>query len=250
MPATDGAYIDLKTVDFFLEDGFSQNGAVNLMAGYTAGTTVLTVDGWGASIVIPVGVIITFAGHDTEYAVTAHTETSGTTTSITITPALTDAVADNEVIHAGPHRLTVKIGDGNLTYDEKKPREYKMDRGRLDLVRDGNEEPMDVDFQFAWIYLSSAGGATSPTFEDFIKQEGPAAAYVSTGNACEPYAVNIVMINNANSATCGAITDPREKITLPKFLYESLKHDPKAGTVSCTGKCNALKAIKERLAAA
>ncbi len=248
MAATEGAYIDLKTVDFFLEDGFSKDGSVNFMAGYAIGVTVLTVL-FGANVVIPNGVIIKFAGHDTEYSVTAHTETSGSTTSITISPALTDAVVDDEVIHAGPNRLTVKIGDGNLTYDEKVAREYKMDRGRLDQVRNGDQAPIDVEFAFAFIYITAPTGAVVPTFEDFIKRRGPAAAYVSTGGDCEPYAVNIVMLNNSNSDTCDNIDDPREKITLPKFYYESLKHDPKAGTVSCSGKCNALEAIVERLPA-
>jgi hypothetical protein len=243
-----GAYIDMKNVDFFIKDGFSKNGAVNLMAGYAQGISVLAVDGFTG--IVPNGVLITFANHDTIYSVTSHTETSGNTTSITISPALTDAVVDNEVVHAGPNQLKIKVGEGNLTYTEKKMREYRKDRGKLDQVRDGEEDPMEVDFQFAWVYLKSPTGAITPTVEEALKQIGPAASWVSTGNECEPYAVDLVIYNGGNPLTCGSIVEPIEQITLRKYYYEEAPHDVKAGTVSSKGKCNSREAEIVRLAAA
>jgi hypothetical protein len=208
----EGAYIDLKNCDFFLEDGYSNAGAVNNVAGYAVGASVITVDTFATAIAN--GLPLKFAGHDTEYTVVS-TVGGSTPTSITITPVLTDAVVDDEVITVGPNRLEVIIGDGNLTFDEKKPREYKKNRGLLDQVRDGDEEPMDVSFQFAWLYLKSASAATVPTVKEFFKRTGPAAAYVTTGKDCEPYAVDIILKNKV--PTCGAVSEPWEKIRLKTF---------------------------------
>jgi Na+-translocating ferredoxin:NAD+ oxidoreductase RnfG subunit len=155
------AYIDLKQCQFFLEDGFSKTGAVNNAAGYAAGASVIAVDGFTG--IIPVGAGVKFAGHATEYRVTAHTETSSNTTGVTISPVLTDAIVDNEVISFGPHILEITIGEGNLTFDEKRALEYKKNRGKLDQVRLGDEDPIDVNMQFAWEFLSSPSGAATPT---------------------------------------------------------------------------------------
>lgn len=247
--AYQGPYIDLKNCDFFLEDGYTKTGAINNVAGYNIGATTIAVDQLTANTIIPPGVRLRITGDGAEYTVVSATG-SPTTTSVVITPALKAAVLDNVVIAFGPNFLQVKIGDGNLTYSEKKPREYKKDRGKLDQVRDGDQMEMDVNFQFAYVYISSATGDTAPTFEEALKQKGPAADWVSVANECEPYCVNIVMLNNSNSATCGTLTEPRERTKLPKFYYEELAHDPKAGTVSATGKCNAQEAIVTRLVAA
>ncbi len=244
-----GAYIDMKNVDFFIEDGFSKDGAVNLMAGYAVGLSTIAVDGFTG--IIPNGVLVTFDGDDTIYSVTAHTETSTNTTGITISPPLVEALVDNQDVHFGPNQLKIKIGEGNLTYSEKKMREYKKDRGKLDQVRDGDEDPMEVDFQFAWIYLKSPTGAITPTFEEALKQIGPASGWVSTAeDDCEPYCVDIIIYNGGNPLTCAAIAEPIEKIRLPRYYYEELPHDVKAGTISSKGKCNAREAEITRLAAA
>jgi hypothetical protein len=238
------AYIDMKNCQFFIEDGSSKAGAVNNAAGYAAGASTIAVDGFTGAVIT--GAFLKFAGHATEYTITAHTETSGNTTSITISPVLTDPVVDNEVITAGPNALEVNIGEGNLTYDEKRVMEYKKNRGKLDQVREGDQEPMDVNFAFAWLYLSSKTGDTVPTVEEALKRKGPASTWKTTGGDCEPYAVHLV-IKNSN-LTCGAETKPVEKIVLQQFRYESLNHDPKAGTVTSQGKCNVTEALISRLA--
>lgn len=243
------AYIDMKQCTFLVEDGYTKTGAVNNMAGYAAAATTLTVDSFGASVELEVGILIKFAGHDNYYKVVSQTPTSGTTTSIVITPGLAEAVVDNEVITAGPHAIAVTIGDGNCTWDEKRNLEYKLNRGKLDKVRLGDEVGMDVNLAFSFEFITSKSGATTPTVEEFLKQEGPAAAYVTTSaDPCEPYSVNLVIIQN--QATCGNEDEPVEKIVLPYFRYTSLNHDPKAGTVTVQGTCNATKAIRTRHATA
>lgn len=239
-PYQTGAYIDLKTVDFFFEDGYSAAGAVNNASGYPIGTTVLVVDGF--TVAPSTETVVTFGTNDTKYRLV-----SSTTTSITITPGLAAAVVDNAVVNVGPHRANIKIGQGNLTYDENVAREYILNRGLIDQVRDGDQVPMDVNFGFAWLYVVSETGAIRPSPYEFLNKEGPAAAYVSTGGDCEPFAINIVMVNNSNSTTCANLIQPREKVVLPAFRFEKLAHDAKAGQINCTGKCNARKAIKTRL---
>jgi hypothetical protein len=139
--------------------------------------------------------------------------------------------------------LEIKIGDGNLTYDEKRTIEYTKDRGVLDEVREGDEEPMDVSLDFQWEYLR--GSSPTPTVEEAIKGIGLAASWVSSdSDTCRPYAVDLVILNLPSPAGCG----DQEVITLPDFRWESMPHDPRAGTVSVSGKCNATQATVVRAA--
>lgn len=241
------AYIDLKDCQFFIEDGSGlagdTAGAVNLMAGYAIGTGTVVVDGIVG--MLAVGATVKFEGHSTIYTITATAETTGNTTSITFTPTLTSAVVDNEDFTVSGRMLEVTIGEGNLTFDEKRPLEYKKNRGKLDVVRLADEEPVDVNFQFAWTYLSSGTGDTVPSVEEALTQTGLADDWVSTGIDCEPYAVNLIILRTPSGCSAG---DPIEKITLPDFRYTSLAHDPKAGTVTCQGTCNVTRVIRERFA--
>ena len=71
-------------------------GAVNYSAGYDAGTTTLVVNGITGAVVS--GTWLTIAGDMTPQMITAHTETTGDTTGITITPGLRNAVVHTAVI--------------------------------------------------------------------------------------------------------------------------------------------------------
>lgn len=138
-----------------------------------------------------------------------------------------------------PLSVTLKLGEGTLQYTEKRNLEYKKDRGILDTVREGDQEPVDVKFDFNWVFLK---GDADTTIEDAIKRRGGAAAWVSTDpDACAPYAVDIVIVY---TPPCAAIK--KETITLSDFRWEQLDHDPKAGTISCTGKCNITQATPVR----
>ena len=50
--------------------------------------------------------------------------------------------------------IDVKIGEGNLSYTERRTIEYTLNRGLLDEVREGDQVPMDVS-------LDSSDGTTS-----------------------------------------------------------------------------------------
>lgn len=139
--------------------------------------------------------------------------------------------------------VTVKIGDGNITWSEKKNREYMKDRGNLDRVRDGDEEPMEVSLEARYeYYKSNSGDGESISPVEAIKQQHAASAWVSVAaNTCDPYAVDLVI---EDDLSCGTTLD--EKYVFPEFRYESIDFDPKAGTISFSGKCNAVEPIVTR----
>jgi len=243
------AQIDLKYATMLVRDGYTGsagNGAIANAVGYPAGATVLTVDGFIGAVTT--GDYVTIGGSTSDgqaliyHKITAHTETTGNTTSITVTPALGAAVLDNAVITALPHQVEIKIGEGNLTYAEKRNMQYVRDRGRLDKVREGDEDPVEVKFDFIWEFIKADTGKT-PTIEDCLKKRGNASTWISTSpDLCEPYSVDIYVYYNTPCAT-----DDDEQITLQFFRYEELAHDLKAASVAVTGKCNVKEASVVRL---
>lgn len=236
------AQFDLKNATIYIKDGYTAAGAVNNVAGYTTGASTMTVDGFTGAL--HNFDIFKITGQTTEYQITAHSETLSNTTSITFTPSLTAGAADNAVITVQPRRLEVEVGEGNITWTEKKTREYKLDRGILDEVRDGDQSPVEVKFDVKWEFLRASTGLT-PTIEDALKKRGEASHWVSSdSDTCRPYCVDIEIVN---VPVCGSAE--KETITLPDFRYEEIPHDAKAGTFSCTGKCNVTEPTVVRSAA-
>jgi hypothetical protein len=141
-----------------------------------------------------------------------------------------------------PNELTIKIGEGNLTYTENVEREYTPDRGVLDEVRDGDEQPLDVTFDFTWEFLRGGlGSGDPPTVEDALKNRGNAAGWVSAdSDPCRPFAVDIV-VEYVPACGVGALAD-METYTFPDFRHDTIEHDFRAGTVSVTGRCNVTEA--------
>lgn len=245
------AQIDLKNATVYIRDGYSGGtgakvGAVNNASGYAAAATTMTVDGFSAAVTTGdyftvVGSKATGTNVLTRHKITAHTETSSATTSITFTPGLSASVLDNAVITIQPNQIEVTIGEGNLQYTEKRNIEYVRDRGLLDTVREGDQEPVEVRLDATWEFLR---GDTSdpPTIEEVLKQVGNAASWVSSStDACEPYAVNIDIWYNP---PCGTTKD--EIIKLVDFRWESFDHNMKDGQLSISGKCNVTQATVTR----
>jgi len=136
----------------------------------------------------------------------------------------------------GANSLEVRIGEGNLTYDETRAIKYTLDRGHIYDVRQGDDVPVDVKLDFMWEYLrGTPASASTPSVEEALKNIGNASTWVSSdSDACRPYAVDIVCTYNPVPTSCG----DQEVITLADFRYEKLNHDMKAGSVGITGKCN------------
>lgn len=145
-----------------------------------------------------------------------------------------------------PKELQIKIGEGTISYDEKRNIIYDMDRGKLDSVRAGDEVPMDVRLTIRWEWLKSLTGASVPTPEEVLKRNGVAATLgwtSSDADLCAPYAIDIEIKFDPDCSDLGY-----ETIILPDFRWESLGHDPKAGTLDVSGKCNAKMASVTRTA--
>jgi hypothetical protein len=168
----------------------------------------------------------------------------GSTESITVTPVLAAAVTSGDAITFLPIELDIKIGEGNMTYDENREVEYIRNRGVLDTYKEGDEQPMDVSFDFTWEFLYAISGATTPTIEQALKQVGPASVWTSSNTAdpCAPYVVDVEI---ENAPDCGDIL--AEVIVLPYFFHTQLSHDADAAQVSVTGQCNAKQAVITRV---
>jgi len=79
-----------------LEDALgTASGTFSVNGAKAAGQTVISIDGGSGTLVE--GDFIKFA-HDKVYMVVAHSETSGNTRSITVSPPLVDSIANNSSI--------------------------------------------------------------------------------------------------------------------------------------------------------
>jgi hypothetical protein len=142
----------------------------------------------------------------------------------------------------GANNITLKIGEGSVSWTEKQPREYIKDRGRLSTVRDGDEEPMDVRFDALWEFIKAVTASGTPTPVEALRKTGEAASWVTTDpDTCAPYAVNIEIFHDTPCAG-----EQNETITLTMFRVESVDFDLKGNRLSFSGRCNAKTATSVR----
>ena len=144
----------------------------------------------------------------------------------------------------GQKSLSVTIGDGTLSYSEKKPREFVKDKGTINTVRNADEEPVDVSFDFIWDFITSESGASAPTIEEVLKKTGYALSdgwATTASDVCQPYCVDLEV---SNLPECSTVTN--EYTMLEEFYYEGLDHDAKEGSVACGGRCNKVEAVHTR----
>ena len=137
-----------------------------------------------------------------------------------------------------PNEIAIKIGEGNLTYTENRTIEYILDRGLIDEVREGDQVPVDVSFEFNWDYITgSPASGGLPTIEDALKKVGNASTWISTdAEICAPYAVDIEVLYEPFCGVSAGIEN--ERITISDFRWESLDHDLRAATISVSGRAN------------
>jgi hypothetical protein len=134
-----------------------------------------------------------------------------------------------------PQEVSVKIGQGNLTYTVARNIEYILDRGNLSSVREGDQIPCDVKFEFEWSYITTKAGDPAPSIEDALRKTGLAVSWISSDtDACNPYAVDLEFTFAPTPISCG----DKEVILFSDFRFENLEHDAKGGQISCSGKCN------------
>jgi len=242
------ARIDLRDCTIRLKDGLT--GTCNIAEAspgandtdVDVNTTVLV--GPTDTDLIPVGARFTVTGIDTVFTVSARTPAgAGPTTNITFTPAwgAVNTPSQNDTITFQAQRLDITIGEGNLTYTEAKEYEYLKNRGVLDTVREGEDQPLDVSLEFAYEFVTT-GTSEAITPVDAVKQINGAAEWVSaSSDLCEPYCVDIEI---DRSLSCGSTED--ETTTLADFRYESLEYSLQDATISVSGKCNITDATVTR----
>ncbi len=166
----------------------------------------------------------------------------GATHIITFTPALDGTVANNNVITLTGRALEFNVGDGNVTWSEKREYNYDLNKGNLDTVREGNQIPMDTSISAVYDFIKAPAGDLTPTFEEALKQTGRASAWISSSSdLCEPYSVDIEI---DHIPTCAGID--KETVTIPDFRQESVDHDPREATISATGRANATQVTVTR----
>lgn len=160
--------------------------------------------------------------------------------------------------------FALKFGDGNFTFNMKENFNYNKDRGRLDEVRRGDEEPLDVSFTGKLESIGAPSGAACPVtltqaltgYDLGVTAGGPASPNawaldptreVEDGNNglpalnCAPYAVVLELHHNLLLECPGlALTanDAGEQMLFRVFRAESVNHDVKSGQISASGKCN------------
>jgi hypothetical protein len=161
--------------------------------------------------------------------------TSAVTTAITFSPALgAGSYATDAAITFQPQQIEVKIGDGDIKYSEADAYTYDKDRGELDTVRKGDDTPMDVSMNFTFEHVKTGTNEViTPT--DAVKGVNGAAEWInSSADACEPYAVDVVVEYVPPCGTVGS-----ETILFPDFRSEKRDFDIKGASIAVSGKCNA-----------
>lgn len=240
------ARIELRNTIIRLKDGFTGTAAVNEMGLMTGAVDfdIDTIAGFpDAGDEVFNGVRFTVAGETGTpvHTVTAHSG-GPPTTNITFTPALVSSVSDTAVVTFLPAQIEIKIGEGNLTWTENRELEYVLDRGDLDTVRQGDQQPLELNLDFVYEFYTTTGGSFDPTPVDFLKRIGDAVNLANTAaDPCEPFAVDVEI---EYTPACESVDI--ETLLFPDFRYESLEFDLSEATISVTGKCNAVEPTATR----
>ena len=127
----------------------------------------------------------------------------------------------------GSEELTVRIGEGNITWNERRNVDYTRNRGVIAEVKLGDDEAVEVSFDFIWDWITSVSG---DSVVDALK--GDADDWETAGGSCEPWAVDLEL--SIEPTECGSTT---ETMTFDEFRWETLNADLRAGQISCTGRC-------------
>ena len=106
-------------------------------------------------------------------------------------------LATIKIKDGGTNEITVKVGEGNLTYTESRNIEYVRDRGNLDSVKLGDEEPMAVTLDAVWENIK--GIATNPNAAAPSGIAVGATTGVLTDNAATPVRIGSVFTSGTGT---------------------------------------------------
>jgi hypothetical protein len=167
---------------------------------------------------------------------------TNTITNVEFTPAWgTYPPSTSDVVTFISQRIEVKIGEGNISWTEAKEYEYLLDRGDLDTVKEGDEQPLEVSLEFVYEHITTGTGEDI-TPVDALKQQNEASEWVSSSSdLCEPYAIDMIVMH---CVPCGSEED--EQTVFSDFRYESLDFDLSEATIAVSGRCNVSEATPTR----
>lgn len=230
---TGGAGVEVTIAETV--DGGTGSAPVETDATLSIETVVLnSVD----TDLVPVGARFTIAGESvaTVHVVSARDPSDeGPTTEITFTPALgAGAYQTGAAITFQSQQIEIKIGDGDLKYTEADEFSYDLDRGLLDTVRKGEDQPMEIALNFVFDQVKSGTGEVITPIEA-LKGSGNASEWVtSSSELCDPYAVDLI-VEDVRTCVAGESRD----YLFPDFRSEKRDYSIKDATIAVSGKCNA-----------
>lgn len=114
--------------------------------------------------------------------------------------------------------ITVALDEGDLGIDETLNTVNVLDRGSLDHMRQGDEEPVRVTFTLKFVEYLKQSGDSDPSVYEVLTQQGGAAAWAST-NDDGGDVFTLTLEFTIASPTSG---DQDETITLTKFHPTSI----------------------------
>ena len=138
----------------------------------------------------------------------------------------------------GLNFVAIRIGEGNFTYSRKRNVEPRKSRGNLYQSREGEEEPIDISFQFVWDEIKSSG-SEPPTLEEIFDGTAPGWVTATTNDPDGPFTVNLQIVRSFTCQRPNATTyTDGETYNFPEFNTQELSHSVKDATVDCKGFSN------------
>lgn len=156
--------------------------------------------------------------------------------------------------------IALKFGDGSLTHTINKSYDYKKSRGKLDDVRRGEEQVLDVGFEgkFTAMVANTGAGpdetyALHEVFEgvEYLETDHGEAKFAGTRESwlaaygCPPYCVDLEIHNNPRM-DCPASDAVGEAQLLRYFRSTSIAADFSTGMVNISGECHILRPMVRR----
>lgn len=146
------------------------------------------------------------------------------------------------------NEIEIKFDDGNFTWGENYNVDVILDRGQLDTLRDGDEQPMDITFGGRFDNVKSTTGDPF-TLSEFLKNRGPTALTSTITGDCGSFTTDIVALN-VPSCTIGGTVVENETLTFTQFFAQQIGGDFQAGQLNVSGICNSQFPIGVRSAPA
>lgn len=143
----------------------------------------------------------------------------------------------------------MKFGEGTFTYTEADEIEYERNRGKLDDVNKGDDQPVEVSFEGKATFVTSRIGsdpAETATIHEIVSGKNYAEGgmkFQGTGEqwlsdfGCPPYTCDLEL-HNIPQLECPTLLVHGEAHLFRFFRKTSLEWNPETKRVNCRGACH------------